>query len=269
MQILGESFQCIKVESEQSHVVKVTLQRPDLRNAFNPLMIDELTRVFRDHLNRDTTLRVVVLQGAGKSFCSGADLAWMQSMVNYTLEENKRDSEKLFDLFAVLRACPVPLLGRLQGHVMGGGVGLAAVCDIAAAESKTSFGFSEARLGLAPAVISPFVLEKMQASYAHRYFLTAEMFSASEALASGLLHFVGDIDAVDTYIAQIAKTICENGPEAVRASKVLLRRSLPPSYWAEAKTETTRIIAERRVGVEGQEGLRGFLEKRTPSWRGS
>ncbi len=269
MQNSNESFQCIKVERNESFVAKVTLQRPELRNAFNPVMIEELTTAFRDDLNRDLQLRAVILQGAGKSFCSGADLAWMQSMVKYTLEENKRDSEKLFDLFATLRACPMPLVGRLHGHAMGGALGLTAVCDIAAAESQTSFGFTEARLGLAPAVISPFVLEKMHPAHAHRYFLTAEVFSATEALACGLIHFVGDLEAVDAYISQIVKTVCENGPEAVRASKALLRRSTPPSFWVDARGETCRIISERRVSDEGQEGLRGFLEKRAPIWRGS
>lgn len=250
-------------------VAEVSLHRPDVRNAFQPEMIDELTALFRDQLNVDGGLRAVVLKGEGDSFCAGADLAWMQSMVNYSLEENTRDSTRLFEMFFAMRACPVPLLGRVHGHVMGGALGLLAVCDIGAAEKQTLFSFSEARLGLAPAVISTFVLEKAPAPFAHRYMLSAEVFSAAEAAAAGLVHFVGDLAAADAFVAAKVDAICANGPEAVRATKALLRSVVAPRDWSALKTETCKVIAERRVSAEGQEGLRGFLGKRPPAWKGS
>jgi methylglutaconyl-CoA hydratase len=262
------AVQYLKVERRASGAVAVvSLNRPEVRNAFHPVMIEELRAVFAEDLNRDTKLRAVLLRGEGKSFCAGADLGWMQSMVNFTLTENQRDSESLFAMFAALRDCPVPLIGRVHGHVMGGALGLAAVCDIVAAEQQTLFCFSEVRLGLAPAVISPFVLEKMHPSHAHRYMLTAETFSAAEAKDVGLVHFRGDLAAVDDFVEKTLTMVTENGPEAVRATKRLLRLGAGRSEWDMIRAETTRVIAERRVSPEGQEGLRGFLEKRVPSWK--
>lgn len=260
-------MQHLKVDKKGTFAV-VSLNRPDVRNAFHPEMIEELTRTFNDDLNRDKALRAIVLRGEGKAFCAGADLGWMKSMVDFTLEQNKLDSEKLFEMFAAIRACPVPVIGKVHGFVMGGALGLVAVCDIVAAESQTQFCFSEVKLGLAPAVISSFVLEKMQVSYAHRYMLTAEVFGADEARASGLVHFTGDEKAVEKFIQTVSGLIGENGPEAVRATKGLLRTAAVRSDWEEMKSETTRVISERRVSAEGQEGLRGFLEKRSPAWKG-
>lgn len=262
----AEQEQTVKV-GRRGHVATVSLNRPDVRNAFHPRMIAELTRVFTDDLNRDSSLRAVVLRGEGKAFCAGADLGWMKSMVDYTLEENQTDSEKLFEMFAALRACPVPVIGRVHGFVMGGALGLTAVCDIVAAEAQTRFCFSEVKLGLAPAVISPFVLEKMHASYAHRYMLTGELFAVDEARAAGLVHFVGAETDIDAFISDTVKVIVENGPEAVRSTKGLLRLNREASNWDKWKSQTSRVIAERRVSPEGQEGLRGFLEKRSPSWK--
>ncbi|MCM2280485.1 MAG: enoyl-CoA hydratase-related protein [Bdellovibrionaceae bacterium] len=261
-------MQHIHIERQSGFVV-VSLNRPDVRNAFHPHMIDEITRAFLEDFNRDNKLRGVILRGSGKAFCAGADLGWMKSMVDFTLKENIADSEKLFEMFAAIRACPVPVIGRVHGFAMGGALGLVAVCDIVAAETQAQFCFSEAKLGLAPAVISPFVLEKMAAGYAHRYMLTAETFAAADARASGLVHFVGDEPAIDAFIEDIKKALAGNGPEAVRATKGLLRLDSLKTDERKAKSETTRVIAERRVSAEGQEGLRAFLEKRVPSWKGT
>ncbi len=256
-----------KMGEKTGAVATVALNRPDVRNAFHPRMIEELTSLFRDDLNRDAGLRAVVLRGEGKAFCAGADLGWMKSMVGYTLEENRADSERLFAMFSAIRACPVPVVGRAHGFVMGGALGLIAVCDIVAAEAGTRFCFSEAKLGLAPAVISPFVLEKMHAAHAHRYMLTAEVFGAAEAVAAGLAHFTGDDAAVDGFISAVLGAVRDNGPAAVRATKSLLRANASRTDWDELKTQVTRTIAELRVSDEGQQGLRGFLEKREPPWR--
>ncbi len=248
-------------------VATVWLNRPDVRNAFDPDLIAELTILFKRDLNNDSNLRAVILRGEGKSFCAGADLSWMQSMVNYTLAENIKDSESLFRMFSIMRECPVPLLGQAHGHAMGGALGLLAVCDIVTADIGTQFCFSEAKLGLAPAVISPFVLEKMHSAAAHRYMLTAEVFSADVARESGLVHFVGSTIEIDAFMKKQIELIHENGPEAVRSTKKLLRLNTSPVDWTQVMAETTRVISERRVSAEGQEGLKSFFSKKSPNWK--
>lgn len=253
-------YQTIQVEIE-NRVATVALNRPEVRNAFHPTMIRELTEAFREIAGRKD-LAVVRLRGEGKSFCAGADLGYMHSMAKFSLEENQKDAEQLFEMFEALRSCPQPVVGYVHGHVMGGALGLLACCDIAAAAEGTQYCFSEARLGLAPAVISPFVIEKVPVAFARRYFLTAEVFGNDEAFAGSLVQYSGS-DALG-FADKIVRTLLANGPEAVRASKALLRG---PSEWSKVKEFTTKVISERRVSDEGQEGLRGFLEKREPSWR--
>jgi methylglutaconyl-CoA hydratase len=247
-------------------VATVSLNRPDVRNAFNPVMIRELTEAFTV-LGSRKDISVVVLRGEGKSFCSGADLGYMKSMASYSFEENEKDSLQLFGMFWALRSCPHPIVGRLHGHVMGGGIGLAALCDIAFAVDETQFCFSEVRLGLAPAVISPYVLERMASSHARRFMLTGEIFSVAQAMASGLVHASGSEEEIDRQLAELVKSMCQNGPEAVRATKALIRSMGEANEWARKREMTTKVISERRVSEEGQEGLRGFLEKRPPKWR--
>jgi methylglutaconyl-CoA hydratase len=249
----------------KDHVATVTLNRPETHNAFEPVMIQQLTDIFRAQISDE--VRLVILRGEGRSFCTGADLTWMQSMAKYTLQENQVDSEKLFAMFAALRACPVPLIGRLHGHVMGGALGLAAACDIAAAERSTAFSFSEVRLGLVPAVISSFVLEKMSRTSVHRLMLTGETFSADEARSSGLIHFSGDELQLNQFIDQTQRAILSAGPTAVRLTKSLLRFQYQNDDWEALRSRTTHAIAEQRVSQEGQEGMRAFFEKRDPSWK--
>jgi methylglutaconyl-CoA hydratase len=189
-------------------------------------------------------------------------------MADFTLEQNRADSQQLFEMFWTIRSCPHPVIGRLHGHVMGGAVGLAALCDVTAAVEGTQFCFSEARLGIVPAVISPFVLERMQIAPARRYMVTAEVFGAREAESAGLVQFVGkDETAVDEFIEGMVKSLLGNGPEAVRATKRLIAAMLEVTDWDKRRELTTQLIAERRVSAEGQEGLRGFLEKRPPKWK--
>lgn len=262
---LGAKYETLKVEAA-GRVTTVSLNRPDVRNAFHPTMIRELTEVFTV-LGSRKDISVIVLRGEGKSFCSGADLGYMKSMASFSFEENQQDSQQLFGMFWALRSCPHPIVGRVHGHVMGGALGLAALCDVVAAVEETQFCFSEVKLGLAPAVISPFVLERMHVSHARRFMITGEVFGVKEALASGLVHFVGVEEGVDAFVAQLTQSMCQNGPEGVRATKVLVRTMGEVGDWARRREMTTKVIAERRVSEEGQEGLRGFLEKRSPKWR--
>ncbi len=247
--------------NKNGSVLEIVLNRPDKRNSFNPEMIQELTKAF----SNIGDARVVLLRGEGTSFCTGADLEWMKSVKNFTLEENRKDSETLYKMFEALKRCPVPVIGQVHGHVMGGALGLLALCDIAAAEKETKFCFSEVKLGLVPAVISPFVLSKMPIGRARRWMLTGEIFGATEASQDGLVNFVGSMDEVNKFVSEILDLYKKLGPQAVKDTKYLLTNL---SSWTEEKSfkETTRVIAERRVSDEGQEGLASFLEKRSPSW---
>lgn len=248
---------------------QVILARPDMRNAFQPEMIAELTTVFKE-ITKSQTVRGVILAGEGTSFCAGADLAWMQSMAKYSRAQNIEDSQKLYDMFAAMRDCPVPIVGKIQGHAMGGALGLISVCDVVLSEAQTKFCFSEAKLGLSPAVISVFIKEKMNKADMRRYFLTAEIFSAYQAQASGLVNIVLDSrEELDMETEKIMEALLANGPQAVRTTKKLLHKLKEPMAESAQKTLTTELIADLRVSAEGQEGLTSFFEKREPSWRRS
>lgn len=253
---------------KKAGIAWVTLDRADARNAFNPEMIAELRAAFESDLNKDASLRAVILRGAGESFCAGADVAWMRSMANYSFEENRKDADALYAMFLALRACPAPLIARVQGHAMGGALGLISVCDMAFTEENAKFAFSEVRLGIAPAVISPFALEKMERGAAARFMLTGEVFTAAQAKASGLVTDVApDLVRLDERVAKTIGDLSRCGLEAVRATKALLRAPGGLADRADLREFATRTIAERRASAEGQEGLRAFLEKREPSWR--
>lgn len=251
----------LEVKSE-NEVLYVKLNRPELHNAFNPEMISELTKVFTKQAPQH---RAVVLSGNGKSFCAGADLNWMQSMVKYTKAQNKADSLKLHAMFSAIQNCPVPVLTKIHGNVFAGGLGLVAASDIVIAESSTQFCFSEPKLGLVPAVISHFVSLKMNPAQMREVFLTAEVFGSTYAQHSGLVHFVGDTQACENYVKQKITHILKCGPKAVVETKKLLN-ALPNMNAAKRKNHTTQLIASVRVSAEGQEGLKSFLEKRKPKW---
>jgi len=249
-------------------VERLTFNRPDVRNAFNDHVVAELTewalQVARQPMADRP--RAVVLAGAGKMFCAGADVTWMAKTVEYTEEENIRDAIAMSRMFHALDTLPMPLVGRIQGAALGGGAGLAAVCDIVVAEDGAIFGFTETKLGILPAVISPFALAKIGRSAARELFLTGARFGAARAKEIGLVHAVvpaADLDGtVDMYVRELMSA----APEAVTAAKALIPRVWTQSVEAAADF-TTRTIAARRVSKEGQEGLRAFLEKRTPSWK--
>jgi methylglutaconyl-CoA hydratase len=250
-------------------VERLTLNRPDVRNAFNQHVIAELTTwadATRDAARRGDA-RVVVLAGAGRTFCAGADAAWMADSVGCSEEENVRDATAMSRMFAAIDALPLPVVGRVHGAALGGGAGLAAVCDIVVCSDETVFGFTETKLGIIPAVISPFALAKIGRSAARELFLTGARFPAARAKEIGLAHAVvplADLDAaVDAYVTELLTA----GPEAIAAAKALIPQVAPLPI-EDARAITSAAIAARRVSSEGQEGLRAFLEKRAPRWRG-
>jgi methylglutaconyl-CoA hydratase len=243
-------------------VTRIRLNRPDVRNALNDVLISELQQAFR---SLDASTRVVVLSGEGKAFCAGADADWMRRSKTFSPEENRRDATAVAAMLQAVDECPVAVIAHLHGAAMGGGAGLAAACDITLAETGTQFGFPEVRLGIVPAVISTFVLPRIGVRAARRYFLTGERFEASEALALGLVHEVVAPDAIERRIAALCGEILQGGPKALGIAKQLLRdvAGLPRS---QAIQETIRVIADVRVTPEAQEGLTAFLEKRKPRW---
>jgi methylglutaconyl-CoA hydratase len=242
----------LKIE-RNAHVLRVTLARPERRNAFDASLIAELTAAFRDVGDA----RAVVLAGEGESFCAGADIEWQRSAVDLSLAENVEDALKLYRMCEAIDGCPAPVVARVHGYALGGGSGLVACADVAIAAPAAMFGFSEVKLGIIPAVISPFVLPKIGA-HARRYFLTGERFDADTALRIGLVAEVAaDLDAA---VERVVSELLTSGPEAVREAKRL-------AHTRPAGEETAQIAARLRTGVEGQEGLRAFLERRDPSWR--
>lgn len=258
-------YTTLRVETgPDSRVVRVTLCRPDLRNAFDDVLIAELTGAV-ERLSADPSCRVVVLAGEGKTFCAGADLNWMRRMVSYGMDENRRDSQALARLFRTIDDCPKPVVGRVQGAALGGGTGLVAVCDIAVAAMGTVFGTTEVRLGIVPAVISPYVVRRIGEGNARYWFLTGERVDAGTALRAGLVHRVVPPEQLDAVVEEVAVSCLLGGPEAQAVSKELARRigRLPIEA---AEPWAVETIVERRVSAEGQEGMKAFLEKRLPAW---
>ncbi len=249
----------------KNDVLHIRLNRPEIRNAFNPKMIGEVTKALAD-AGKESTLRAVVISGNGQSFCAGADLNYMKSMVDFSVAENRKDSEILFDMFYTLKNMEIPTIAKVHGHVMGGAIGLLAACDVGVAEKETQFCFSEVRLGIAPAVISPFVIKKTNKSFYTRYLVSAEMFGVDIALRGGLISEVHPADEMDAAVEKILKRFKSNGKRAVRATKNLISYVEENNSWINVKNETTKVIADLRVSEEGQEGLRSFLEKRKPNW---
>jgi methylglutaconyl-CoA hydratase len=246
-------------------VAWVTLSRSELHNAFNEVMIAEITEAFRELGKRDD-VRVIVLAGEGKSFSAGGDINWMKKMVGYTFEENVADANAMADMLRAIRECPKPVIARVHGAAFGGGVGLTAACDIAVAVESTVFCLSEVKLGIAPAVISPYVMEKIGPGQMRRFGLTAERFSAAQAKSIGLIHEVfADEAQMDEWISKTCEWLKANGPTALSAAKRILSE-VAGVPWERVQHITTRTIAELRASPEGQEGLRAFLEKRTPNW---
>lgn len=247
---------------------RVTLARPEVRNAFNAELIAELRTAFETlAAEPPDALRGVVLAGEGSVFCAGADVEWMRGAIGLSIEENERDAAAMQAMFAAIDACPAPVVARVQGAALGGGMGLCAVADIVVAAADAAFGFTETKLGIIPAVISPVVLPKIGESHARALFATGQRFDAARALRIGLVHeVVADLPTLDARVAELIGELRSAGPTAARAAKALVRelRALSPE---ERRTHTIRHIAQQRTSSEGQEGLTAFLERREASWR--
>lgn len=252
---------------EVAQVAYVKLNRPDVRNAFDPSMIADLTKTFLD-LEKRQDLRAIVLQGEGKVFCAGADLNWMREMVSYTLEQNKVDSLKLFGMFEAIAWCSLPVVGLVQGAAFGGALGLVACCDYVITDPQTQFCFSEVKLGIAPAVISAFIQRKAVSGKVRHFMMSGMVFNSQQAQDAGLVNEIAVSSDFTKQLEHILKQYKECGPEAVRETKKLLN-DIPGLSWADQRKRTGQLIAERRVSAEGQEGLKSFLEKRQPGWRNS
>ncbi len=251
--------------SQAGNVLTVTLNRPDQHNAMNPALMTGLTDVFRGLPGRDD-VRVVVLTGSGRSFCAGADLAFMRAAADYTFEQNVADGQAIFDLMLAVDRCPQPVVGRVNGAAIGGGAGLVACCDIVVAVERATFGFSEARLGIVPAVISPFVLSRIGPAHARELFLTGERFDARRALAAGLIHHLAAEDELDAAVAERVGQLLMAAPEAQATIKELIHAvAFRPKE--SMRDYTAETIARRRASDEGREGMSAFLEKRPPSWQ--
>lgn len=249
--------------STENFVQSVWLNLPEIRNAFNPAMIADLTLCFASVDPVQT--RLVILGGRGKAFCAGADLNWMHEMAGYTEEQNNADALALANMLEAIDSCPVPVVGRVHRAAFGGAIGLLACCDSVVCTSDTRFAFSEVRLGISPATISPYVIAKIGAAGARDLFLSGEQFDAERALRIGLVHQLVEPDVLDAAVEHKASELLKAGPHAAIETKALIK-SLTKLTNDELRCQTAELIARLRVSAEGQEGLGAFLEKRFPSW---
>ena len=245
-------------------VATVSLNRPDVHNAMNEMLMKELTSCFKQ-LDKDKKTRIVILTGNGKSFCAGADLNWMKSMVNYSKEENIRDSKLLLNLYNAIYNCSKPVIGRVNGHAFGGGIGLFAACDIVIATDNCKFAFSEVKLGIIPSVISTFIGRRLNVSTMRRLFLTGERFDSNYAKEIGLVDFVVNEEMLDLEVKKYVDLLLNSGPNAMKEVKLLIDKYEKLNL-EKYKEHTVRKIAELRISEEGQEGINAFLEKRKSKW---
>lgn len=260
---MAQKFETIRLV-RGGPVAQVILNRPDIRNAFNDVMIRELRAAYGT-LREDDELRVVVMTGAGSSFCAGADLNWMRKVLAYTYEENYEDSLHLAHLMREIYEFPRPVIGRINGAAIGGGTGLVAVCDIAVAAEGAVFSFSEVKIGLVPACISPYVLKRVGERYGREYFLTGERLRAAKALQAGLINKVVSVEELDGAVGEYVETLLTAGPEALATCKRMIR-DVGDMPLEQAGPYTAEMIARLRMGDEGQEGMSAFLQRRRPSW---
>lgn len=258
------SYTTIEIEHKEG-IASVTLNRPDVRNAFNDVMIGELTEVF-SLIGRLPKVRVVVLGARGQAFCAGADLNWMKKMANFTHEENLEDASQLASMLKTIYDCPAPVIARVQGDCYAGAMGLVAACDMVVAANQTQFCLSEVKLGLIPATISPYVIRSMGQSAARRYFVTAERFSAEQALQIGFIHCCVPPDELDRAVSHLTDAILGASPHAVREAKRLVRDVGAAPLDDHLIRDTVQRIAHIRASEEGREGIHSFLEKRKPVW---
>ncbi len=256
----------VLTEIDDRGVARIVLNRPEVRNAMNAAFIRDLTEAI-ETVGADDSVRAVVLTGRGKGFCAGADLAWMRRTADYSVEENYADSGRLGRMLKLLNGLPKPVLGLINGHAFGGGVGLVACCDIAIASAAAKFSLSEVRLGLTPATIGPYVVRKIGQSHSRRYFLSAEIFDASRAEEIGLVQMVTEADALEAKGEEFIDLLLLGGPKAQAISKDLIFRVSDRTVDDDLIEWTSRLIADIRATEEGKEGAGAFLEKRKPAWQ--
>ena len=254
------------IVTREGPVARIWLNRPEVRNALNGALIRELASAFAALAADPNGVRAIVLGASGKAFCAGADLAFMREVGGYTWEQNRADAEVLAEMLWAMYSCPVPVVARIHGDCYAGGLGIASVCDIRIAADAATFCLSEARLGLLPATISPYVVRAMGEQAARRYFVTAERFSAAEAKAMGFAHEVCSAEALDAKVDAIVAALVANGPMATRACKQLVHDVAGREITPALRAETARRIADIRASAEGKEGVQSFLEKRKPGW---
>jgi methylglutaconyl-CoA hydratase len=257
------NYETITLEQD-GKIARVFLNRPEIHNALNNVIINDLYDAF-DKLKSEPEIRLIIITGNGKSFCAGADLNWMKSVVKYSYEQNYAESLKLAQLMHLIFTHPKPTIARVNGSAIGGGVGLLSVCDISIASDKAQFGLSEVRLGLVPAVISPYVMTRIGQAKAREFFITSERITAAHAVEIGLLNAAVPPEKLDEAIMEKANLIINNGPEAVKKAKEMIFK-ITQMFFPEIQEYNARLIAELRLSEEGQEGMNAFLEKRNPKW---
>ncbi len=255
----------LKSDIDDQGYAIVTLDRPRLHNAFDEKIIGELTGLF-SNLGVNPDIRLIVLAANGNSFCAGADINWMERTATYNYDENIADAKALANMLHTISICPKPIICKVQGSAYGGGVGLISVCDIAIASLNAKFAFSEVKLGITPATISPYVIEAIGKRQAHRYFLTAEMFDAEKALELGLIHQVVESEELDNVVDRLVKNMMRNSPAAMIAAKELIRNISKEPINKDMLHYTAKCISDIRATAEGKEGINAFLAKRKPSW---
>ncbi len=264
---MSDSYKMLTIESD-GKVARVTLNRPEIHNAFNEVVISELTAAIKElaaQADGAAGLRVVVLTGAGKSFCAGADLNWMKKMAAYTYEENIKDALALADLMYTIYTCPLPTIARVNGSAFGGGVGVASACDIVVASTEARFSLSEVKLGLVPACIAPYVIERVGQRNAREFFLTGERISAQKALDIGVANRIAAPNELDGVVDGYIAHLLSSSPQALRWAKDLVSKT-PKMKLDECRRFNAEMIAKLRVSEEGQEGISAFFEKRKPNW---
>ncbi len=255
----------LKHHVDEKGVAYLTLDRPELHNAFNDELIEKITTTVKD-LDKNEKVRLLVLTGEGQSFCAGADLNWMKKMKDYSESENYQDSLKLSNMFWTLNSFKKPVIAKLNGSALGGGVGLVSCCDYVIAAETAMLGLTEVRLGLVPAVISPFVLAKMSETHARAYFMSGERFSASKAMMMGLVHEVVKAEELNEATDKVIKSFLMAGPQAAVVAKDLVFKNKEMGLSKAVQEYTCKTIAKIRTGSEGQEGMTSMLEKRKANW---
>ena len=246
------------------NIARIIFNRPEVHNAFNSLMISELDDVV-EKVRKETSIRIVVLSGHGKSFCAGADIQWLRDIVNYSFEQNLEESLQLAEVLYKIYVLPKPTIAMVNGTAIGGGTGFLSVCDMSVASEEAKFGLSEVKIGLVPAAIAPYVIRRIGESHAREYFLTGERISAKKALEIGLVNRVVPLEKLEKTVEELIPLLLTSGPEAIASCKELIR-NVPNMSFEEVKKYTARMIANLRVSEEGQEGMSAFLEKRKPEW---